>query len=85
MLARSSLAICRLGNVCRAPRKEGEGTGNKGYSLISVSASSNSRSMSARSSYVTGVSSNAAAMAAVVKANFWGIRTHQTDGQWEGG
>ena len=42
--------------------------------LISVSASSNSLSISARSSYETGVSSNAAAIAAVVKANFWGMR-----------
>lgn len=41
---------------------------------MSVSASSNSRSMSARSSYDTGVSSRAAAIAAVVKANFWCIK-----------
>lgn len=41
--------------------------------LISVSASSKSFSSSARSSYVTGVSSNAVAMAAVVKVNCWGM------------
>jgi hypothetical protein len=49
--------------------------------LISVSTSSNSRSMAARSSYETGVSSRAADMAAVVKANLWGIRVGEGEGE----
>lgn len=56
-------------------RRDGMGRDGMGRNvLISVSTSSNSRSMAARSSYETGVSSSAAAMAAVVNANLWGIR-----------
>jgi hypothetical protein len=50
--------------------------------LISVSASSKSFSISARSSYDTGVSSKAAAIAAVVKAYFWIMTSKETVSSW---